>query len=260
MIYILGTGFLAKNVYTTLSRFFDCEFIGRHRIDLPDARCRILQPYTDDFFITGGVVLHLIDNADDIRQEDALIKKISKDTHVILLSSSVIYTSSESAYKQRKLFFESIYKQHFQKLTILRLFNTYGPYQQPFRMGSFVANVFYHLIHGKILKVSNPAVKRDFIFVQDVAQIIHHIITGHVYGIFDICSGQLSAVEGIILKIMKISGRSIHFSISNEVTAEGPMGNTDLLNFISPTSLDMGLKATYSFYKNQFGTGENISR
>jgi dTDP-6-deoxy-L-talose 4-dehydrogenase (NAD+) len=77
-----------------------------------------------------------------------------------------------------------------------RIFYSYGPFQHD---NSLLSSAFLSAKNGISLKVSNPNIARDFIYVDDVAKAISRLIeTPGVSGIFNIGSGQGTLVSDLV--------------------------------------------------------------
>jgi ADP-L-glycero-D-manno-heptose 6-epimerase len=81
---------------------------------------------------------------------------------------------------------------------VLRLFNVYGPNEyHKGRMASTVYHWYQQLKENNTLKVfeNSNGYRRDFIWVEDVARVIHHFVNNYHPGIYDVGTGESVSFE-----------------------------------------------------------------
>lgn len=145
--------------------------------------------------------------------------------HFIFASSSGVYgvprfarvSESESLapinpYAQSKmvgeLFCEDFYRVHGLPVTILRLFNVYGPGQNP-------AFLITYLIEqarlSKTVTLRHPSFKRDYLFVDDLVRLLVRLCSkpGRRYRVFNVGSGKSISVTNILKEIETAFGFEI---------------------------------------------------
>ena len=206
-------------------------------------------------------IIHLIDHAIALsgfaeaeqRLVDAM--RLQPQTHLIVISSSVLYTQPDSAYANRKQLLEDVYTvfcaQNHIPLTIVRLFNVYGPFQYPYRPGSLVANLFVGYLHQKLVQVRDMDAERDFIYAPDAARIIGDIIRRRILGTFDVGTTKLTSLTTLIdiLERDILDDRLLVESMKDREVFSCPPAKNHIELTAAPTSLTDGLRHTYEFYK-----------
>lgn len=90
---------------------------------------------------------------------------------------------------------QSIYAGSGSSLAWGRIFFSYGPSQRP---GSLIPSCFSSLKNGAAPRINNPLAVNDFIHVADVAEAIRRLIEGDAVGIYNIGSGQPTAVWEVV--------------------------------------------------------------
>jgi nucleoside-diphosphate-sugar epimerase len=97
-----------------------------------------------------------------------------------------------------------------------RIFYAYGPFQHD---NSLLSSAYLSVKNGVALKLSNPNISRDFIYVDDVAKAISRLIeTTGVSGIFNIGSGKGTLVKDLVGALNSIVG----LEVQDLVTEESP--------------------------------------
>lgn len=258
-----GEGFIGKNITDTIQNKFNCTTVSLSQSPFPPSSTNFIQsdPYSKPIPNRYNIYVHLIDHQVELgdvdNQESKLVKNlgINKSSHIILFSSSVIYANPSSDYAKRKLkleqFYENYCSSHDINLTILRLFNTYGNYQLPYRQGSLIANILFNHIHNLPTEINDLEAKRDFIYAGDIGKIVQHVIDSQHLGKTDIGSGKLISIKQL-LKTLENNVVSDKINIIDKNQTENitcPITNSALTNAITPTSLTEGLTQTYLFYK-----------
>jgi len=123
-----------------------------------------------------------------------------------------------------------------------RIFYAYGPFQHD---NSLLSSAFLSAKNGVSLKLSNPNISRDFIYVDDVAKAISRLIeTTGVSGIFNIGSGKSTTVKYLVDTLKSKMG----FEVQNQAFEESPALTADI-NKITKTcgwtpevSIEQGVK------------------
>lgn len=147
---------------------------------------------------------------------------------VVFASSSAIYGSSpelpkregmlpcpESPYAVTKLTGEH-YSRVFSSLhgisaTSLRLFNVYGPRQDPSSPYAAVIPAFLHRLHrGEPLRVHGDGEQtRDFVYVKDAAEAFVLAMERGRGGVFNIASGEGTSVRSLAALLMELTGITV---------------------------------------------------
>ena len=259
-----GEGFVGRNIADFLGGPYDCYSVGIEKSKFKKRKDKFIKknPYREKIKNNYDAIIHLIDNLVGIkefsREEEKLIKnlELGKNNHLIIFSSAAIYANPDSAYGKRKLELERIYADYCGargiKLTIFRLFNTYGPYQAPNKQGSLVANILTNYLNGKTTKINDKSVKRDFLFSGDIGKFVHCAIKNSIVGTIDLASGRLVSIDDIIRKVEKnvIKDKLLldHANVKEKIIC--PKAKNALLGKVKVIALEEGLKKTFLFYKN----------
>lgn len=273
VLLIGGEGFIGRNISEKLSvsGSYDSFSLGLHKSFFKNRNDLFIKnnPYKNRVKDIYDVYIHLIDNkiSDPFFEieEKKLIKnlKISKEHHLIIFSSAIVYSNPDSEYGIRKLKLESFYKKYCAEnsinLTILRLFNTYGKYQLPYKQGSLIANIFYNYLNNLPIEINDKTVKRDFIYAEDIAEFIKYVILNKKFGIMDLRTGKCISIDSLLSLIqekilptkMKINYKNLKEKVIEQAISD------DLYKKVEQTSLLDGLKKTFKFYNDN---NETISK
>ena len=123
-------------------------------------------------------------------------------------------------------------------ITILRIFNLYGPGQQT---GFVIPDIASQLGNEKII-LKNPYPKRDFVYIDDVAEAIRKSLKRMSQGVINIGSGKSYSIREVVEKITE--GRKIKFMQEGEksdIYADISKAGK-ILDWKPETSLEEGLK------------------
>jgi len=262
VLIIGGEGFIGRNISDVLVKNYQCSSIGIEKSIFLNRKDIFIKnnPYKNHVEKRFNIYIHLIDNpiSKDVFEieEKKLIDdlQIKEDSHLIIFSSAAIYANPNSDYAKRKVNLESFYKKYCEKnginLTILRLFNTYGKYQLPYKQGSLVANIFYNYLNNLPIEINDKTAKRDFIYAEDIGKIVEYVIENKKYGIMDFGSGESISIDSLMSLIQaEILSTKININYRNtkeNITQHSITG--DLHKKIRLTSLLEGLKKTFKFY------------
>jgi len=123
-----------------------------------------------------------------------------------------------------------------------RIFYAYGPFQHD---NSLLSSAFLSAKNGVSLKLSNPNISRDFIYVDDIAKAMSRLIeTTGVSGIFNIGSGKGTLVKDLVGALNSIMGLEVQ-----DLAAEESPALTADINKITKTcgwtpevSIEQGVK------------------
>lgn len=99
------------------------------------------------------------------------------------------------------------------RITGLKFFNVFGPNEfHKGRMASAVFHMYHSIVNDggiRLFKSNDPKnygdgeQKRDFIYVKDVAAIIHSFLTNDAFGIYNVGSGKASTWNSLALATFK---------------------------------------------------------
>lgn len=276
ILLVGGEGFVGRNISLKLSEGFECSSLGKSKSIFSKNRKDFFikkNPYINKIEEDFDIYIYLIDNnvQSDLFyiKENELINnlKIKTNSHLIIFSSAAVYANPESEYAKRKVKLESFYKEYCEKngikLTILRLFNTYGKYQLPYKQGSLVANIFYNYLNNLPIEINDKTAKRDFIYAEDIGKIVKYIIENKEYGTIDVGSGKSISIENLLSMIQeKILPTKIDANYKNiKESAIQHSITGDLHKKNKQTLLLEGLKKTFKFYnENKETINEYLNR
>jgi len=91
------------------------------------------------------------------------------------------------------------------KLVTLRVFQAYGPYEAKGRLAPYVLCA---LLRNEPIRLNNPSLKRDFVYVKDIASAVEKSIKSmdrfQVHEIFNIGSGKSTSIKDFVLTGKKV--------------------------------------------------------
>lgn len=264
ILFLGGEGFIGRNLVTYFSEENECVSAGKSHSPFPARGQDVFlqkDPYEEEIRGDYDIIVHLIDNktsADFCAEEKKLIRNlpISRKTHLVVFSSAVVYANPHSDYGKRKLSLEAVFSEYCQKhgipLTIFRPFNTFGPFQIPYRQGGLVANLLYNFLSGKSTDINDMGAKRDFIYVADIARYVEHALSAHMQGVFDIGSGNLLSIRELISLLERdIVGESMDIVDKGNTESFAPRSaKRDLRKSVRLRDIREGLLETFEFYRN----------
>jgi nucleoside-diphosphate-sugar epimerase len=132
-----------------------------------------------------------------------------------------------------------------------RIFFLYGPHEHESRLISSVIN---SLLRGEPARCSHGNQRRDFLYVEDVAEAFVELLSSDVRGAVNIGSGQAVALKEVVFKI----GRQLeHEDLIRLNTVPAPLGEPALLIAdAGRLSLEVGWKPRYDL---DSGLGKTIN-
>lgn len=148
-----------------------------------------------------------------------------------------------------------LYKTKKFPVTILRLYQAYGPKQDYNRL---IPQVITKSLKNKKFDCTKGIQKRDFIYIDDLIRVIFNVLKNNkaTGEIINIGSGKGITIKNLINNIVKFckKGKPIFGAIEmrkDESLKMCPSINKSkkILRFQSKVSLKKGLKKTISFYK-----------
>ena len=260
-----GEGFIGRNLAWYLSDFYECFSIGRRKSFFLDRKDTFVSgcPYDEKIGKQYSAIVHLMDNSRCapeyfLDEEKKLVENLDLDDkkQLILFSSAVVYANPDSEYGLRKRALEGFYSEYCRengiKLAIIRLFNTFGPFQIPQKQGSLIANIICNHMIGQKSEISSRNSERDFLYAGDIPKFIEHILENRMTGIFDLGSGKLTSI-GDIISVLESDVLKARIDVIDKNKPDGivsPAANNRLLDRISSTDLVTALSQTVDFYKN----------
>lgn len=263
LLILGGEGFIGRNLANFFSSSYLCYSVGVARSLFGERNDTFIQadPYQEKIPQSAHIVIHLIDNKEEgedfLAAERRLLENIhlTKETHLIIFSSAVVYVNPDSPYGQRKQALEKLYLQHCKEreipLTIFRLFNTYGPYQLPYRQGSLVTNILYNFLNQKTTEINDMSAERDFLYAGDIGKFVEEAIQNSLTGTFDLGTGRLTSISELI-KILEnnILEEKVPF-VDNKKLEDIPprAAEQDIVDLKNMVELSEGLLQTSAFYR-----------
>lgn len=137
-----------------------------------------------------------------------------------------------------------------------RAFFLYGPREHPDRLASSVVRA---LLQDRVAKCSHGMQIRDYLYVEDVAEALVHLVDSEYQGACNIGSGQTTTLRDIVQRIGAIMGKPhlLEFGAIPARFNDAPMviADTTRLNHTvqwKPRfSLDDGIQRTIEWWRNQ---------
>jgi len=142
-----------------------------------------------------------------------------------------------------------------------RIFMTYGPNQKDLQ--KLVPFVVRQLLRGESPRLSSGRRRADWIYIDDVVEgLLRAAVTPGIEGCaFDLGSGSLVAVRGIVDQIVEIMGTSVEPAFGalpdRPFEQERPADTTFLSNKLGyqpRTSLKCGLETTVAWYRRHLSS------
>jgi len=141
-----------------------------------------------------------------------------------------------------------------------RIFMTYGPNQKDLQ--KLIPSVVCQLLRGEAPKLSSGRRLADWIYIDDVVEgLLRAAVIPGVEGcVFDLGSGSLVSVRGVVEQIVEILGSSIEPAFDalpdrpfEQERAADTSFLSNKLGYQPRTSLQQGLEATVTWYRQQLG-------
>lgn len=273
LLILGGEGFIGRNLCDFFYKYYDCYSLDIRKSLFEKRKDKFIKKNIYQEFVNNDFdyIIHLIDNPIAIsnfeKKEINLIKniKLNPNNHLIVFSSAVVYANPNSDYGKRKLVLEKIYTDYCQKnsipLTIIRLFNIYGPYQIPNKQGSLVANIICNHLNEARTEINDLDARRDFFFSQDLGKFIYNIIKNKITGTIDLGTNHLTSIRKLISLLEKsiIKKKLKIVDKKKKETLKCPLARNILLKKIKTTPMEVGLTKTSNFYKNNLKITNKLS-
>jgi len=135
-----------------------------------------------------------------------------------------------------------------------RIFAPYGPYEPQEKL---IPNTIVSLLQKKVAICNNPDLQRDFIFVDDIAEIMARLVDSQLVGPINIASGQAVKLRQVVGSIASLLGTEnlVEYKAHSRNEAEPPLLVGDIirlkdeLGYIGQTTLEEGLQKTIAWWK-----------
>ena len=167
-----------------------------------------------------------------------------------------IYSASKLA---GEIMCESYAKTYNMPITILRLFSVYGP-NSPTHL--VTSRIISQMLSGNLLKLGNLKPKRDFIYIQDVINVIELVLKkSKGFNSYNVGTGRSYSIKEVCKFLEEISNKKIHVKSVKIYTRKSDIDNfvsdsskLKKLGWIPKTEFKEGLFQTYNWFKseNQF--------
>lgn len=134
-----------------------------------------------------------------------------------------------------------------------RIFYVYGPKQ---REKSLIPSIINSIYNNELPQINNPFNKNDFIFINDVIDLIYQLTFQYdKTGIFNIGSGYSTSVLEIVEKVIKLSNKNLSFNtVKNIDNSQNFYANIDKvsseLSWKPKFDIEKGLAETIKFYNS----------
>ena len=256
------------------------SFFSKNKFDVV-IQCAAASSGIDDTI--NKPYLHVTDNA---VMNSLLLKKCFENNvrHFIFPSCGVMYNPAKSPVSEEdfnesdgivptyfgvgwtKVYIEKMCEFYSRlgrtKHTVMRLSNTYGPYdkfdlERSHFMGANITKVMKANEGDDIVVCGDGSTERDLIYIDDVVDFIDDVIQRQtkLFDIFNVSYGKSFSVSEIVQKIIDYSGKDlkIKYDISKPfVATKLAMKNDKAFNDIDwqpKISIDKGIKETLRWYK-----------
>jgi nucleoside-diphosphate-sugar epimerase len=137
-----------------------------------------------------------------------------------------------------------------------RVFFLYGPHEHPERL---VAYVVRSLLDGQEARTSHGRQVRDYLFVDDVADVFARLVEGSIEGPVNVGSGQAVTLKTIVERIGAIVGRPdlLRLGTIPSAATDKPLVVADVdrleneIGWRPAIDLDEGLRRTIEWWRHQ---------
>ncbi|MFK5951348.1 MAG: NAD-dependent epimerase/dehydratase family protein [Methylococcales bacterium] len=140
---------------------------------------------------------------------------------------------------------------------ILRPSNPYGEYQGHKGAQGLISTVLNNVIHSKTTMVyGDGAAIRDYIYVKDMAQLIHKVLSSSHTGIYNVGSGTGYSINEIIETIESVTGMTVPTLYKDKrgfdvkkIILDCTLAEENF-DWKATTSLASGIKKQFNWLKN----------
>ena len=154
-------------------------------------------------------------------------------------------------------------------ITVVRLFNVYGPRQTYSQYGGVIPRFITAALTGKPLTIHGDGSQtRCFTYVDDIVSGLVAALSPNANGLaFNLGSEFMIAIRGLANKILQLAGKSVPIQFVPYEEAYGPgfedtparipdlTRSRTILGYHPSIPLDVGLKQTIRWYANELGGG-----
>lgn len=143
------------------------------------------------------------------------------------------------------------------KILLIRPTNVYGPNdKKPLSSSRVIPSVVKKVLHDQEVEIwGDGQQKKDFIYIDDLIVAAVSLLEINFFSTVNIASGEKISISDLAKKIAVLSKKELKIKFNHSQ----PSGGTriistarlnKLINF-KPTKLDVGLKKTIAYYRNQ---------
>jgi dolichol-phosphate mannosyltransferase len=157
----------------------------------------------------------------------------------------------------------SLARERQQAITTLRLYSAYGPWEEP---GRLMPTLVLHGLSGTLPPLADPAIARDFVFVEDVAEAFLLAAAAAQPGaaeVFNVGSGRQTSLGALAetsralfgIRQQPDWGRFPPRGWDTDVWVADPRAIAEALGWRADSALEVGLEATARWFE---GAGEGV--
>lgn len=197
-------------------------------------------PYQYELFINTG-------SSSEYGFKDASMKETD------LIEPASYYAVTKSA---QTLLSSFVAKSQDKPIVTFRLFSVYGPFEEGTR---FIPTLMRSLLNKEDMKLVDPNVARDMIYVDDVVNAYLAIdkLKGFTGESFNVCTGKQSTIKSVVEEAVRVTGELTNFiwggmenrSWDTKVWVGSNNKIKKLTGWKVKTNLQSGLKKTWEWYK-----------
>ncbi len=223
------------------------------------AGARVLEAVLPTFYDNLASTVHLLTAATAAGCQRIVLASSSEEPQNF--NDSTFPCSPYAAAKWASSMYGRMFYQLFQTPVVMpRIFMTYGPNQKDVQ--KLVPFVACQLLRGEAPKLSSGRRRADWIYIEDVVEgLLRAAVIPGVEGcVFDLGSGSLVSVRGIVEQIVEIVGNSIEPAFDalpdrpfEQERAADTSFLSNKLGYQPKTSLKQGLEATVTWYRQELG-------
>ena len=151
---------------------------------------------------------------------------------------------------------------------VLRPTNVYGPGQLPIKGFAIVPTIFRHLLERRVFEIwGDGSVVRDYLFVDDLCDLISHIIhdTAQGYSVYNAGSGTTASVLELIRQCEEAAGAKLEITLRPARSVDVPRAVPDLnavasiYDWRAATPLSTGLHKTWQWLRSTAYSPASVS-
>ena len=182
----------------------------------------------------------------------------------IFISSAAVYGNGDGPLNHYA-FSKLASEQEITHGVILRLFNVYGPNEyHKGRMASTVYHWYNQLRTDSSIKifVNSDIFCRDFIWVEDVARVVHHFINNYKEGIYDVGTGNAVSFEQIATHMIEEFGQGSkkYIDMPDDLRLQYQLSTSAYTEVLKDTGFDINSFMSYTDGINAYITYLNNNR